>query len=136
MVWHHVGLQDLETHRADITPIGELRVTSDTSRSLAIDPHTSLNAATSLGPGSALDGGQVINSATLLVSATGNPESFDVELQVSIDNVTWFNTGAAITVSGTAGNTEVQGRYYRANLTELEGGTTPTVTAIITATHM
>lgn len=136
MVWHHVGLEDVETHRADITPEQELRVTSATSTPLALSAVTSLDTATAIGPGTALDAGQIISGATLMVVTTGSPTSFDVELEVSVDNMVWFQTGAAITVSGTAGNTEVKGQYYRAHLTELTGGTSPTVTAIIAANHM
>ena len=96
----------------------------------SIAPVTSLSAVTSTGAGTALDAGRVVTGATLHVVATGDP-AFDVEVQVSTDGSTWFDTGAAITVSGTSALASAHGRYYRANLTALTGGTTPTVTAIL-----
>lgn len=97
----------------------------------SIAPVTSLNAVSSTGAGAVLDAGQVVSGCTMHVATTGTPSAFDVEIQVSTDNVTWFNTGAAITVSGTSARAEAHGRYYRANLTSLTGGSSPTITAIL-----
>jgi hypothetical protein len=85
------------------------------------------------GTGTALDAGRVISGATMHVTTTGSPDAFDVEVQVSTDNVTWFNSGAAITVSDTSALCSAHARYYRARLTVLTGGTSPTVTAILAA---
>lgn len=125
----------------DVSVIGTVGATQSGSWSVAqsgtwiftpasIAPVTSLSAVTSTGAGTALDAGRVVTGATLHVVATGDP-AFDVEVQVSTDGSTWFDTGAAITVSGTSALASAHGRYYRANLTALTGGTTPTVTAIL-----
>lgn len=97
----------------------------------SVAPVTSLNAVSATGAGTALDAGRVVSGCTLHVNTTGSPAAIDVEVQVSVDNVVWFDTGAAITVSGTSALASAHGRYYRANLTVLTGGTSPTVTAIL-----
>lgn len=142
-VWHHVGLSDNKS-TADITPDGELRVAitspvTSPQGGITVIPTplasvTSLNAATATGAGSALDAGQVIPAATMYVSTTGGP-TFDVELQASLDGSNWFDSGAAITVSGTTALASTHARYYRANLTVLTGGTSPTVTVHIAASY-
>jgi hypothetical protein len=131
-MWQWVGIEGESFNRLEVTAAGEM-LTQSVTRS--IDPATSLDAATATGPGAALDAGQVIGGATVMVATTGSPTSFDVTLETSVDGLVWFDTGAAITVSGTAANTEVRGRFYRANLTALTGGTDPTVTALLAATH-
>lgn len=123
---YRVGVTDLEEMKTHARQSGDWTVTPD-----GIDPVVSLDAVSATGPGVALDAGRVVRSATLMVSSTGTPDVMDVEVQVSVNGVDWFDTGAAITVSGTAALANAQARYYRANLTALSGGTSPTVTAII-----
>lgn len=143
-VWHHVGLSD-NSSTADITPDGELRVAvtspvtspqgAVTVIPASIEAHTSLDAATATGTGTALDAGQIVPSATMYVAVTGEPDAFDVEVQASLDGTEWFSTGAAITVAGTTALASTHARYYRANLTILTGGTSPTVTVHLAASY-
>lgn len=141
-IWHKVGLISDDLHTAHISEDGEVYVRIggqpiSVSQSgvflvtpTAIEAVTSLNAVNATGAGSALDAGRIVSSATMYVTATGGP-TIDVELQASLDNITWFDTGAAITVAGSTARANTHARYYRANLTVLTGGTLPTVTVHI-----
>jgi len=96
-------------------------------------PYTSLNAATSTGPGAVTDLGVVRSSHTLQTSTTGAPTGVTVTLEGSL-----AATGPWVTLATSTSTTgDVQSatgkavRYVRANLTVLTGGTAPTVTALI-----
>lgn len=154
-IWHNISISDAN-YKVGVTSQNEMKVLARvTDQPVAVaqsgtwsvnqaglwtfTPNpiasvTSLNAATSTGAGSALDAGQIIPAATMYVSTTGGP-TFDVELQVSLDGSNWFDSGAAITVSGTTALASTHARYYRANLTALTGGTSPTVTVHIAASY-
>lgn len=97
---------------------------------------TSLNGVTASANGSALDTVNGRDSVTMQVVATNTAPAttYSTQLQGSLDNVNWFNIGAALT-DPTAGvfNVSVQGvvaRYFRA-VTSITGGTAVTVTAKI-----
>lgn len=134
-IWRSVGITD-NKYRVGVTDLGELKAHARQSGAWtvtpdSIDPVVSLDEAAVTGPGIALDAGQVVPGVTLMVDSTGSPAAMDVEVQVSVDGTTWFNTGAAITISGTSALASAHGRYYRANLIVLTGGTSPTVTAVL-----
>jgi len=96
-------------------------------------PNTSLNAATSTGPGTVTDLGVVRSSHTLQTSTTGSPTGVTVNLEGSLAATgPWATLATSTSTTGdvqTATGKAV--RYVRANLTVLTGGTAPTVTALI-----
>lgn len=97
-------------------------------------PFTSLNAATSTGPGTSRDLERPTRLFTMVVSATGSPSSVSVDLEGSLDGSFWFalvrrNDIGAATVGDSAGAHFV--RYVRANALTLSGGSSPTLTAVI-----
>lgn len=117
-------------------------------------PFTSLASATSVGPGVSMDLNGTSNEFTLFGIATGSPTSAGVQLEGSHDGVNWFNLPPGLNLAGGGGaagqvqsteftNTNDNGggqpatatkphaRYVRAHLTNLAGGTAPTVTATI-----
>ena len=95
-------------------------------------PFKSLDAATTPGPGAVRDLEGVLSNHTIQAVVTGNPTSFTVRLQASLDGVTWNNIGAA-SQSTRLGPTDFPYavRYVRAYLESLSGGTSPTVTTYI-----
>lgn len=94
-------------------------------------PFTSVSAATSTGPGSSLDLDGTASEVTMYVALTGAPSSSTVSIQISLDDAHWSSIGS---VSGggfvTPSNSHLF-RYVRANVTDLTGGTSPTVTAVL-----
>lgn len=101
----------------------------------------SLNAATAAGPGTEVvfapyGDGELPYGFTWQVVITGSPTTATVVLEASLDGVNWAtvdtNTGAAkpIEVRSLA---SFKALMLRANLTALTGGTSPTVSAYITA---
>lgn len=96
-------------------------------------PTTSLNAATSTGPGAVVDLGVVRSSHTLQTTVTGTPSGATVTLEGSLAAAgPWATLATSTSTTGdvqTATGKAV--RYVRANLTVLTGGTAPTVTALI-----
>ena len=104
-------------------------------------PFTSLNAATTVGPGTINDLETVSDDHTIISSCTGGtpgPFSAVVALEGSHDGVTWAPLSAGVSFStsnsGVSSTTPVRSalvRYVRANLTTLYGGTAPTVTVTI-----
>ena len=99
-------------------------------------PFVSLAAATNVGPGASCDLGGVYGNHLLIVGAMGYPSSYSAALEGSHDGVNWVVLGE---VAGPIYNfvgegvcvTDMPVRYLRANLTDLSGGTSPTVTATI-----
>lgn len=96
----------------------------------------SLDAVASTGPGSELnfDSPRYFGVVSLQVFFTGSPSDVEVNLEGTLDGVTWNSMGnwhspenpgliASIGVSPVLG--------LRANLVSLTGGTSPTVTALI-----
>lgn len=107
-----------------------------------------LNAASSTGP---TDVEQVQGAAryAIICTATGSPDQVNVSLQGSLDGANWFTLVGAnegvldqfLWSDSTPGNSDVpyyktKGpvSYIRLNLTNLYGGTSPTVTASAIAT--
>ncbi len=98
----------------------------------------SLDAATTTGPGLALEFDTPKSIFSLKIMTTGSP-TFNINLEGSLDGVNWDTllahqtTGLFPTWSpvGLSGGTPLMA--IRANLTSLSGGTSPTVTAIIAA---
>lgn len=73
---------------------------------------------------------EAFNAFTVGVVTTGAPTSYSVQVQGSLDNVTWVNVGAAITADGFYAVT-VANQFFtflRANITSVVGGTNPTIT--------
>src|SRR5262249_49602970 len=97
---------------------------------------TSLNAATVTGAGSAIQFDLPRTNIAMTVVATGSPSSWQVALQGTIDGITWGNLPPRQSFSENVfalfpGRGLV--RAARANLQALEGGSSPTVTAVIAA---
>jgi hypothetical protein len=78
---------------------------------------------------------EAFNQFTVNVVTTGSPASYSVQLQGSLDGVTWNNVGSAITADGFYA-VSVSNQYYpfiRGNITAVSGGTSPTIKMIVTA---
>ncbi|MFJ1539298.1 hypothetical protein ACIODS_12215 [Micromonospora chalcea] len=98
-------------------------------------PFTSLNAATSTGVGVARDYETSLRYHTIHVTVAGSPNGANVSLEGSHDGQRWFLLGAVGVGTGQTQAVRTVNehfvRYVRANLTDLSGGTSPTVTATI-----
>lgn len=106
----------------------------------------SLNAATSVGPGTPISPDTPKQTATMTVSTTGTP-TYSIALEGSVDGESWFTLNSSLvsqtvapqTVStqhavGTSGGNVDDERVciaFRANLTSFSGGDSPTLTASI-----
>jgi hypothetical protein len=95
-------------------------------------PFTSLDAVTSVGPGTARDLGGLVSRHTALLWSTGGP-SITAVIEGSHDGTNWVrissnNMAGPISVVSA---TDYQVRYVRANLTAMSGGSSPTVTVTI-----
>ena len=73
---------------------------------------------------------------TVVTAVTGSPTDADVDLEGSIDGTVWFSLSGVITAHSAGTMTHVINRpvwYVRATLTNLAGGTTPTITVSVVA---
>ncbi len=101
---------------------------------------TSINAATSTGPGVSHDMGQLVDEATMVVSVTGNPTLIEASIEVSLDGVIWVvgygpfgpSPPPPAFIGSIVDETHLF-RFIRGSIGRLEGGTAPTVTAKIAA---
>lgn len=101
---------------------------------VAVDELTSLNAVTTTGAGTSAALTVAASTHTYHVIVTGSPTSVNVDLEGSIDGVTWFVLDSSTTT--TSEMRHVVNKLVeniRANLTTLTGGTSPTVTVEITS---
>jgi len=73
---------------------------------------------------------QAFEDFTVAVTTTGTPDSYSVQVEGSIDGVNFYLIGAPVTQDGiyAISTSGVYVRYIRANITEVSGGTTPTIT--------
>jgi hypothetical protein len=81
--------------------------------------------------------GGFIQSMAWQINTTGAPSGLSVTLQGSLDGVNWFSIGSAVTsdtltVINLANANAGPYAFIRANLTTLTGGTTPSVTVLLT----
>jgi hypothetical protein len=96
-----------------------------------------LDAVTTTGASQSVPIRKIGVKHTVQATTTGNPTAVTVDLEGSLDNITWFQIA---TSPFTAGEITAQGsmfhvidtpvRYVRVNLTTLLGGTSPTVTVL------
>lgn len=99
----------------------------------------SLNAVTSAGPGDTVDLGVPFANHTVVVDTTGSPSDITVVLEVSHDGSTWAqaNKGSVFYSGSPAAPVSFTGavvaQYVRATLAEVDGGTSPTVSATISS---
>jgi hypothetical protein len=97
---------------------------------------TSLNAVTSNQTGTTVDFGCAMRNISFVVTTTGSPTGGTVTLEVSVDNTNFFTTATTATVGSTVSSGTLSNcafRYARTTLSGLTGGTSPTVTAKVTA---
>ena len=90
---------------------------------------TLLNAVTGVTTGTSNNLSYLLSKHTWTIVVTGAPTSMTVNLQGSIDNSTWYTIDTSTTL--TSEMRHVVNKpilYVRADLTDLAGGTTPTVT--------
>jgi hypothetical protein len=97
----------------------------------------SLDAASVVGPGASIVPDVPMRFPGMSVVATGNPNA-QVVLEGTIDGVNWrtyftvtLTSGGAQVAFASVVNSLGPSVAYRANLTSLSGGTSPTVTAHI-----
>lgn len=93
----------------------------------------SIKAATTLGPGVSLRFDIPRWFLGIFITATGSPTTVDGSLEGSIDGVTWFQLSNASLTSPAIGVSGPPVLFLRANVTNIVGGTSPTVTAWISA---
>jgi len=96
-----------------------------------------LDAVTATGSGSAFRINALVKTHTIQATITGAPTAVTVDLEGSVDNVTFFQLATHVF---TAGELTAQGamfhvvdkvvRFVRLNLTTLTAGTSPTVTGL------
>lgn len=96
-------------------------------------PFTSLNAATTTGPGSSKDFEDVSGNHTMIVTTTGSPSEVVVRLQGSHNGSVWVDLGSVDAFGSAPGIVAAAYlvRHVRANISTLTGGSAPTVTATI-----
>ena len=106
------------------------------TESFGVAVFTSLAGVAATTTGATLDSGLVHNNVTLAVTLSfgAAPTAISTQLQGSLDNVNWFNLGAAQT-SLVAGTTAVSAtgspaQFFRATTT-ITGGTAPVLTGLI-----
>ncbi len=94
-----------------------------------LQPVKSLSAVSATGGGTALDGIVARSIQTLVVTTSSGVSAGSVQLQGSMDNVSWYSLGSAVTTSAASTTTAVTvtnslARYVRANVaTAITGGT-------------
>lgn len=93
----------------------------------------SLDAVTSLGAGHEAKFDTPKMSASMQISVTGAPSDARVDLEVTVDGQQFVRVVEIELVGGTTAFAPSVGPFVgaRANLTQLTGGTSPTVTAVI-----
>jgi len=98
---------------------------------------TLLSAVTATGAGPIKLLPHLVKDHTVQVTTTGDPTAVTIDLEGSLDGVTWFqlfeNIFDAGEITADAAIFHVLDApvgYVRCNLTTLTGGTTPTVTAL------
>ncbi len=95
----------------------------------------SLDGARDLGPGQERQLQATTAHHTMAVTLTGEPLNCEVTLEGSHDGYGWFPIGTLqLALTGGLKTTQSTGALFnhvRANLTKLEGGNSPTVTASI-----
>lgn len=100
-----------------------------------------LDAVTVTGVGSSstasAEVGQLIKDHTVSVTTTGSPTAVTMDLEGSLDDVTFFSLASHVFTAAeiTAGNAMFHVvnkpvRFVQLNLTTLTGGTSPTVTGL------
>lgn len=96
-----------------------------------------LDAVTSTGTSASAVFNKIVKDHTVQATITGTPTAVTVDLEGSLDNVTFFQlathafTAGELTAAGAMFHvTDKAVRFIRLNLTALTGGTAPTVTAL------
>ncbi len=94
----------------------------------------SLDAVTTTGPGAAIAFHEPKSNLSMQVIMTGEPSSYVVYLEASLDGVNFVKlTAVSPTNSQLINFASCPALYLRANLAVLSGGTSPTCTAIVAA---
>ena len=96
-------------------------------------PVTALNAVTTVGPSAPVDLGGDSSQLLLSVMTTGTPAAIGVALEGSLDGQDWREVIVASNPAGEARTCAGYFRFIRANLLNITGGSSPTVTAVIAA---
>jgi hypothetical protein len=92
----------------------------------------SLDAVAALGPGGALMFDIPRSPIGMGVTFAGATSVF-VNLEGTFDGVNWINLGTVFSTTGLVTSSNVPVIGIRANLTEIDGGTSPSVTAWVSA---
>ena len=92
-------------------------------------PIKSLNAVAAVGSGTVLDNQSAKSDHTVQILTSAGVSAGDVQLQGSLDNVSWFDIGAAVAVAAAntvfqQSSTGIPARFIRASITTaITGGT-------------
>ena len=96
-----------------------------------------LDAVTTTGASTAKAFSKIVKSHTVQVTVTGSPTAVTVDLEGSLDNITFFqldthpfNNGEIPSGKSMFHVINKPVRFVRLNLTKLTGGTAPTVTGL------
>jgi hypothetical protein len=95
---------------------------------------TSLAAVTATGAGTIFNNGAPRTAASMQVSVTGAPSTWNVNLEGSVDGTNFFTLASVTqaTTGSVASSINVHAMVaVRANLTAFSGGTSPTFTAVV-----
>lgn len=102
------------------------------------DVFKSLDAASSTGPGAALDTRKITKLAVYQLDFAGTATSLSLKIEVSLNGESWHSLGGLSGLPGdfpTTYMTSIAGglpfRFVRANLVALPGGGSPSVTVLI-----
>src|SRR4051794_27962404 len=95
----------------------------------------SLDAATSIGAGASIVPDRPAKLASMSIVTTGSP-TIDASLEGTIDGTIWHTINSVSAMGGSEAFIDGSGNNlvftaYRANLTSLSGGSSPTVSASI-----
>jgi len=96
-----------------------------------------LSSVTTTGAGNSWGVRMGVMEHTVQCTFTGNPTAVTIELEGSLDNETWYQLAGHKVSTGDITDSKTMFHvtsklvtYVRLNLTTLEGGTAPTLTAI------
>lgn len=105
---------------------------------MSTPPKVSLNAVTSAQAGTAVEISRFTsntNSLGVFLSATGSPTAVSITVEMSPDQSTWYTLQGSTISSTTPACQNISippgANFVRVRLGTLTGGTTPTVTALV-----
>lgn len=102
---------------------------------MALLPFHTLASAAATGPGETRDLEHTYRAHGMIVTTTGSPAAFQIDLEISFDGTTWISLGSVTEATNPAvlWSADKPTRFIRANLASFSGGTSPTFDVFITS---